>query len=487
MSLSHVQVALKRKTLTLSGMFIFALAAAAPLVVLFGGLPATYAGTELTSLPLMFLVVGAVFALLGVGYTAMVREVPHAAAFYAILARGLGRSFGVAGGFVVLLSYNAIQISLYGLLGFTVATLIGGVWWAWALLTLVGVGLLGVRAIALSTRVLTVILVVSGVLIFMFVVASVIDPDAGRLTYEGFSLTGIFATGAGGALALCVAGFMGFEVPGALSEEALDDTAVRRSTFRSTVTLSIVYALLAWAMAIAVGTGNVASIAGDPTSGFPFSIMEERVGGFMTPITQFVLILAIATSMTAFHNIIARYVFAMAREGVLARSLARTGSGIRVSAPVGGSVLQSVIAFVVIVVFALTGLDPLADMFTVLSTLGALGLLSLMIASSIATVTFFGRHRRAGMTAVTTTLIPMAGVGFGGFALAMMVINMGSLLGSTAGTMLPYLLPLFIIAAALVGALWGGHLRRSRPEVYNGISRGRPDVHAVPDAISIKF
>jgi amino acid transporter len=486
-SLSHVQVALARKTLTATGMGIFAVAAAAPLVVLFGGLPATYAGTELQSLPLMFLIVGGVVGLLAVGYTAMIRQVPHAAAFYAILARGLSNSLGVAGGFVALLSYNAIQISLYGLLGYTVAGLIGGVWWAWALLALAGVAALGVRAIALSTRVLATILFLSAVLMTMFVVASVSSPDAGRLTYDGFSLTGIFATGGGGAIALCVAAFMGFEVPGPLSEEARSNDAVRRAVFRAIGFLMVAYALLAWSMAIAVGIGNVAGIAADPTSGFPFSIMESRIGGFMTPITQLVLIAAIVTSMAAFHNIIARYVFAMAREGVLARSLARTGSGTRVSAPVGGSMLQTGIAATVVILFAAIGMDPLADLFTVLSTLGAFGLLSLLIAASVAAMTYFSRHRPSGVGVLTTTVAPLLGVIFGGFVLAMMVINMGSLLGVSGGGLLPYVLPLAVVAAAVVGLSWAGHLRRGRPDVYRGISRGRPDVHAVPDDIKIDF
>src|SRR4029453_13770981 len=97
--------------------------------------------------------------------------------------------------------------------------------------------------------------------------------------------------------------------------------------------------------------------------GLPYSILEQRIGGFMTPVANAMLIFAIITSLLAFHNVIARYAFAMAREGVLPIGLARTSSGTRVNAPVGGSVLQTVLGVVVVAVFALADADPFATLF----------------------------------------------------------------------------------------------------------------------------
>ena len=51
------------------------------------------------------------------GYVAMSRHVSNAGPFYAYLAKGLGRVWGVAGALVALIGYNTIQISLYGLFG----------------------------------------------------------------------------------------------------------------------------------------------------------------------------------------------------------------------------------------------------------------------------------------------------------------------------------------------------------------------------------
>src|ERR1700754_3338365 len=143
---------LERKTMGTPSLTVFALAASALMVVLVGSIPATYASTGVLALPLLFLLVGAVIALLSVGYTAMARRVRHPAVYYAAIAHGLGRPMGLAGGLVALLAYNAILISQFGLFGFTAANLFGfGPWWFWALVAAAIVALFGVRHIAAST------------------------------------------------------------------------------------------------------------------------------------------------------------------------------------------------------------------------------------------------------------------------------------------------------------------------------------------------
>ncbi|SCL56349.1 amino acid/polyamine/organocation transporter, APC superfamily [Micromonospora citrea] len=483
---THVQVALARKTLSAWGMGIFGAAASAPLVVLAGGIVATYASTQVTSVPLVFLLVGGVVALLLVGYTAMSRQVPHAAAYYAILAQGLGRSWGVAGGVVALVAYNAIQISLYGLLGATLASLIGGNWWAWAGAALVLVAVFGVRAVALSTALLTAVLAGSLVIVALFGASAVADPAAGTLSWEGFSPAGLGVSGIGGAVALCLAALMGVDAPASFAEESRDEGAITRAVFAGVLFLTVVYAGVAWAMGVAVGPDQVAAVAADPNGGLPFSVLEQRLGGLMTPLAQMMLIFAIVTSLLAFHSVAARYAFAMAREGVLPAALARSGSGTRVSAPVGGSLLQTGIAVAVVGVFAVLRADPMATLFTWLSTLGALGLLCLLVSASVAAMASRTRLL-AGAGVLTSVIAPLFGVVFGVVVLAAMVVNVGSLLGAASGSLSPYLLPVIIAAAGLGGGLWAVALRRMRPETYEGISRGRPDTHAVPDDVGVTF
>ncbi|WP_433533500.1 APC family permease [Micromonospora sp. CA-263727] len=477
-----MQVALARRTLTPFGLWVFGAAASAPMVVLTGGIPATYASTQVTALPLTFLLVAGTVAVLAVGYTAMARQVGHPAAYYGILAHGLGRGWGVAAGIVALVAYNAIQTSLYGLFGATLAGQLGGAWWVWAGVALTVVGVLGVRAIVLSTRVLVAVLAVSFLIVAVFVAAAVRQPAGGGLSWVGFDASGLAVGGIGGAIALCVAAFMGVDAPGSLVEEAVDRRSVGRATVTGAVVLGLVYAVAAWAMGVAVGPDAVTGADG----GLPLSVLA-RVGGGWVPVAEVMLVLAIVTAMLAFHSVIARYLFAMAREEVLPAGLARADSATRISAPRGGSLAQSGIAVVVVGAFAAGGADPVATMFTWLSTLGAMGLLCLLLAASVAAMTAPARIRGARPGGWEWRFAPALGAFGGSVVLAAMVGNVGPLLGAAPGSPYPLLLPAIIVAAAVTGGVWAGHLRGTRPEVYHGIGRGTPKTHAVPDAVDVSI
>src|SRR5699024_12427131 len=80
--------------------------------------------TGVLGIPVACLAVGAVLLLFSVGYVTMSRHVTNAGAFYAYIARGIGRPAGVGGAWIALLAYNALQVGLYGLLGASAAPLL---------------------------------------------------------------------------------------------------------------------------------------------------------------------------------------------------------------------------------------------------------------------------------------------------------------------------------------------------------------------------
>ncbi|MBO4210522.1 APC family permease, partial [Micromonospora echinofusca] len=274
--------------------------------------------------------------------------------------------------------------------------------------------------------------------------------------------------------------------PGSFVEEAVDRGSVGRATIGGVLVLGGVYAVAAWAMGVAVGPESVAGVAADPAGGLPFAVLE-RLGVWWGVVGGLVLIAAVITSMLAFHAVVARYVFAMAREKVLPSGLAQAGGGVRVRAPRGGSLAQTGVAVLVVGAFAVGGADPVATVFTWLSTLGAMGLLCLLVAASVAALRAPASVRgpRAGVW--RWRLAPVLGVLGGLVVLAVMVGNVGSLLGAVPGSWYPFLLPLILATTAVVGGMWAVILRRSRPEVYAGIGRGTPKTHAVPDPMDISI
>ena len=176
-------------------MWFFAVGASSPMTVLAGGVIATYAGTGVVGVPLSFVVLVAALGLLTVGYVAMSRHVGQAATFYALLVHGLGRAWGVAGAAVALVAYNAIQISLYGLFGVTVAGVLGGPWWLWAVLVWLAVGVLGVRHVQINAGVLAGVLVAEVAVIALFDVGAFTHPAGGSISLAPLRPDRLFVDG----------------------------------------------------------------------------------------------------------------------------------------------------------------------------------------------------------------------------------------------------------------------------------------------------
>jgi amino acid transporter len=462
---------LERKTMSTAALTVFACAASALMVVLLGSIPVTYATTGVVALPLLFLLVGLVIGLLSVSYTAMARRVGHPAVYYAAIAHGLGRPMGVAGGFGALLAYNAILIAQFGLFGFTAADLFGaGPWWLWALLAAGTVAAFGIRRIAASTFFLAVIFGVGLLMVVLFDTAALTDPVGGQLTTTGLTSAGL--TGAvGGGVAYVIASLMGFELPGAFTEERRDDEAPGRAIFIALAILVGVYAITAYALSAATGPDQLAKAD-------PLAILDDTYGPLMPPAARFLLLLAIVTSMLAFHSTINRYALAIAREKVLPGWLAYTGKDARGSSPVAASWTQTGISVLAIVGFAVSGADPMATLFAWSSTLGALGLLALLILTSLAAL--FARRGAAERAGLWTRLIaPVLGLVGGAAIFAEMLFNLGALLGSH-GT-IRWVIPAVVVGAGLVGLIWAVYLRETKPPVYAEIGRGVPDTAGIVD------
>jgi amino acid transporter len=464
---------LARRTLGTTSLIFFAVSASAPMTVLAGGVVTTYANTGVIGVPLSFLILGAALALFSVGYVAMARHISNAGPFYAYPAQGLGRVWGVTGGLVALVAYNAIQISLYGLIGFTIVNVVGGIfpWWIWSGLAWIAVAWLGILRVSINARVLAVLLVAEIAVIVTFDVGSFSNPDGGSISTLPMQFDSLWTSGIGGVFALGVAAFIGYETTTVYGEEARGSRAVASATFVAVGFMAIFYALSAWALAIAVGPNNVVAAAKDPTSGIPFSVIEQHWGSLVTNIALILLFTSVFAALLSFHNTVSRYIFSLARDGVLPASLGRIGSGASGGAPRSGSLIQSAIAFVVVAGFAVANADPLIQLFTWLSALAAIGVMSLMVLTSFATLGYFRARPDLRESAWARVIAPTLGAVVILAILATTVVNIESLLGPGA-QLVAWILPGIVLASVIGGLIWGSVLRSSRPEVYDQVGVG---------------
>ncbi|HEV2087740.1 MAG TPA: APC family permease, partial [Cryptosporangiaceae bacterium] len=429
---------LAKRRLGVLHIFFFTVAASAPLTVLGGGVTTTYAVSGNLGVPLSFLILAAILGIFAVGYAAMSRHVSNAGAFYAYLANGLGRTWGVAASAVALLSYNAIQIGLYGLFGFFVAILtrekFGWTvpWWAWGLVALAVVGILGLLRVDLNARVLAVFLILEVIAVAIFDLGAFANPADG-ITATGLLPTDLFTDNVGAVFALGVAAFIGFESAAIYGEESKDPRrTVARATYAALAFTGIFYALSAWAMQVTVGSANVSAAAADPDTGGPglvFGTMAGHWGVFIADLASVLFVTSVFAALLSFHNAVARYLFALGRERVLPRGLGRTG--VASGAPVAGSLAQSLLAVVVVALFAILQRNPLTELFAWLSAISAIGITLLMAGTSLAVIGYF-RTRQTLESPWQRAIAPaLATVGLLGIT-GLITFNFESLLGGTA-------------------------------------------------------
>src|SRR5438477_1565254 len=481
---------LARKSIRTGSLFFFCVGASGPMIVVAGGVVATYGTTGVIGVPLSFLVLAAALTFFTIGYVAMVKNGPHAATFYALIARGLGRTWGLAGGTLALVAYNSIQASLYGLVGVSIQNFLNGAgtWWMWALVVWAIVGLLGILHVNINARVLAILLVCEIGVIVLFDLASFTHPAQG-LTFAPLAPTSLLVNGIGGAFAFGIAAFVGYETGPFYAEEARTHRVVSFGTLGALIFMGVFYAISAWAMAVTVGVQTVGtgpdaapavvSAAQHDTAPIPLEVLQTHYGVLVSKLGELLLITSVIAAMISIHHSVARYVFAMARERVLPAPLGRIRDGAEGGAPIGGSLLQSVVALVVVLAFVVTGADPFKTLFTWLATLAGIGVGLLMFGTSLAAIGFFRHNAGTGEGPWQRFWAPLIGSVALAVILVVTVFNLYSLLGTAPGSLFTWIPVGVLLLAIAAGLIWAQILRTTKPEIYRNIGVGEQEPLAV--------
>jgi amino acid transporter len=331
-----------------------------------------------------------------------------------------------------------------------------------------------------------VLLILECLAVVIFDVVALSHPAGGAITTDGLLPGNLFAAGFGAVLAFGIASFTGFESGAIYSEEVKDPRrTVARATYIAVAFTGLFYAFSAWALTVVTGPENAPAATAENGPGVVFGTLGEFAGTIVADIATVLFITSVLAALLSFHNGVARYLFALGRERVLPRFLGATSS--RTGAPVAGSAIQSLLALVVFLAFAFAGRDPLFDLFTWLSGMSAVGVVLLMTLTSAAVVGYFNSRLRGPETAWQRIIAPLLGTILLGAVLVVLVVNFKSLLAPDAPAYLQWLLPAIILAAAIIGLIWGAALKSLRPRVYEGIGRAavevdvhEPGIHPVP-------
>jgi amino acid transporter len=470
----------------------FVMAAAAPLTVVAGSATTGFAVTGFVGVPVTYLAVAVILAVFAVGYTAMSRRLVNAGAFSAYVTHGLGKPPGVGTAFVAVLTYNAIQISIYGAFGAVASTVVkvsfgwSVSWWVCALAGWLLVAFLGVRRVDLNGHVLAVLLVAEIAVVVVIDVVLLAHPAGGGPSVEALSPGLLASPGAAALLVGGIAGYAGFEATTVFAEETKDPLrTVPRATYTALAVIGVLYAVSAWAMTVNTGPAAIVATAREHGTETFFVLASPYVPGWLIDAGHLLFLSSLFAALLAFHNTTARYGFALGRERVLWSRLGRTSR--RTGAPGFASLLQTGLAGLVLVVYAVAGWDPLTQLFFWGGVGGGLGVLILMTLASLAVMGFFARHRdtvrespwRAVVAPFVAALVLTA-------VLVVTVAEFAQLMGVPDSHPVRWVFPAGYALALLVGIGWALLLRRVRPKAWAAIGLGADaaatTVGVIPDA-----
>jgi amino acid transporter len=471
---------LRANALGVAALLFFVLSAQAPLTGIAGASPIAMVLGNGTGVPGAYLLTGITIALFAVGFIAMSRHVVNAGAFYAYIGQGLGRRLGSGSALVAVTAYATVQAAMYGLYGVVVAGLVAQhlhidiAWWGCALITMAVIQVLGVLGIDLGARVLALLVLAEISLLLLFDVLVLFrggGPE-GISVASSFSPSEVFGGAPGVALTFAVASMFGFESTAIYSEEAKrPEKTVPRATYLSVALITGFFALTTWMFissygaSKAVGQAGAALKNGDSTA-FVFNAMSSEIGSWTGDVLPFLLATSLLAGMLAFHNSINRYVFALSRDRLLPTALDRVN---RHDAPWAASLVQTTIAVLLVMPFAILGKDPVLTLFSWFGGVAVLGVMVLYFLTSIGVIRFFRRtpvDTRPWQTLIAPALASIA------IACVVWLIldNFTTLIGGSSGTALWLILAVpvaFVVGVAL-------DVRRSRtpaPDAVLDLSR----------------
>ena len=426
--------------------------------------------------PGAMLLCGLILVLFAFGFTAMTRHVPNSGAFYAYALHGLGKGAGIGLAMVTVFAYVFLNLAFYAFIGFfgnmLCSTLLGAdvPWWLCSLVALALVGFLGARQVDVGAKVLAILVGLEIAILLVICLAVLIHGGPEAPSAAGLDPRAVLF--GGGTSALLVIGFgayLGFEGTAIYAEEAKNPgRTVPRATYGVVLGLAVFYAFTFWILTLAFGVDGVLALAAsDSFEDMLMVASGQYLGEWAVTAISILVVTSFLACALSFHNASTRYVFSLAREGLLPAKLARLSP--RTQAPSRASLLISALALVAIFIAAFTVADPYLGLALWTYATGVQGLVFSQAVAAIAVVAYFVRNRR-GHSVWRVLVAPALGaLGLTiGFLLIVSNFEITSGMQGWVNVALIAPTPILFLAGFVISAV----LRKRRPQTWEELGRG---------------
>ncbi|QZP31645.1 APC family permease [Pseudomonas sp. DR48] len=374
-----------------------------PFVVQGGGI-----GAPVTILGAMVLML--VFS---VGFLAMTGKVTKPGAFYAYVMEGCGVKMGQGAAFVAVFGYFTLGLCTAALLGPTISSFASEVlavkdipWYIGSALAISLSGLLSYLRIDLSAKVLTVAMFVEVTIVLLFDIVIPVSDKSPSISFQPLSPSHFFDGNFTVAFLYAIIIFIGFESTAIYRDEVKNpQVVIPRVTYIAVVFIGVFYALSAWMTIAAFGDVAAVAAAKDDAANMFMLAMNNYVGKVGVDATKGILILSAFASLLSLHNVLARYIYSLSRNGAIPALLGKTHAVHK--SPYVGS-LACTLGWAVVLMMLL-GSDP-STLYAKIGGVGTYAVLILMLLTSFSVIMYFWRRRSFGFQTFWSPLIAFAGL-----------------------------------------------------------------------------
>ncbi|MES5322775.1 MULTISPECIES: APC family permease [Alcaligenes] len=442
------------------------LACAAPLGVLGGLVPLAFAFGNGAGTPGTMLLICLVMLIFAVGYVRMIPHVRNVGAFYAYIATSLNKQVGVAAAYVAIIAYICASTSTLGAMAFFSTDFVQEVfgvttrWEMWAAISVALIAYLSYRKITMAAKVLAVLLILEVAFILVLDVLILYHVGFDGLDFSSFTPAAVLAPGFGISIIYAINGVVGFEATAIYREEARNSlVTIPRATYGAILVLGTFYVFSSWCLVLSVTPEKLQAVAAADPGRLLTGMGEHYLGELGRHALNLLVVTSLFAAALGFANNIARYLFAVARDGLIPAVLGKVHP--QHGSPYVACLFLTCIFIVVIGTFALAGLDPLLNLATSLSSMGAVGLMCLLTTTSFSICVFFIRR---GEYSLAKTGAPLLAGLLLAIATCLSLANYSALTGTDS--VLVNNLPFLFLAVVIAGYLHGSWLKRNRPSVY---------------------
>ncbi|MFI5960417.1 hypothetical protein [Cryptosporangium sp. NPDC051539] len=468
-------------------MAVMGTVATGPLAVVTGGVATTVGTTGVIGLGLIYALVAVALIAFSLASSAVVSHTGIAAGLHTYVARGLGERLGLGVAVLMAVSYAALSISYFGVIGFELQSQIRehaqyAVPWVILVVPFVAlVGFLGTRSLRTGAIVTVGVLGVVVAAHFLFDFTAIAHPAPGGFSTDTLDPVTLFTGAIGAAVGFSVTAYPGIETPMALGGELrATSRQVTTAAYVAVIVAGVANVIAALTVTSALGPQTLADGTLEKGSDPVFDFLTNNLGAGPAGLFGVANLVAVFGAALVLHQAAARSMRSLAAAGVLPPAFAVRSK--RNGAPLNASLLQSGVAIVVLLAFAIGGADPFRTLFVILSNIGAVGVFLALICAAGAVMVFLLRSDSEGGGFLGWEGKLVAAVVA---ALCIGAVLLSALLASDvrldvpSGSFAAAVPSLVVIAAIFTGVLCPAHRRTARSLALDEV-----DEHATPPALA---